>query len=79
MECRGYLLPEKNTQFQKSQVKWDLQNSHFPTFENQAQLERPDHNTVLKYISSTSNQTEASIHLAKPATTFMPLCTKVDS
>ena len=36
VECRGYLLPEeKNVQFQEPQVKWDLHNSHFPTFKNQ--------------------------------------------
>ena len=75
----GYLQPEeKNAQFQESQVKWDLQNSPFPTFENQARLERPDRKTVPKYIpSSTSNQPEVSVNLVSPASTFIPLCTKV--
>ena len=80
MERGGYLPPEeKNAQFQEPQVKWDLDNSNFPTFENQARLGRPDHNTVPKYMLSTSNQPEASANLAQPASTVIPLCTKVCS
>ena len=80
-ERGGYLPPEeKNAQFQESQVKWDLQNSPFPTFENQARLERPDLNTVPKYIlPKTSNLPEASVSLVPQGSTFMPLCKKVGS
>ena len=68
MERGGYLLPEeKNAQFQEPQVKWDLHNSHFPTFKNQVRLEGPDHNTVPKYIPLTLNQQEASINLVQPS------------
>ena len=78
---RGGYLPteEKKAQFQKPQVKWDLDNSNFPAFENQGRLEGPDHNTVPKYMPSTLNQQEASVNLAQPASTIMRLCTKVCS
>ena len=49
----------------------------FSTFENKAQLEGPDHNTVPKYVPSASNQPEASVNLAQPASTFKSSCTKI--
>ena len=54
MEHGGYLLPEeKNAQFQEPQVKWDLDNSNFPIFENQARLEGPDSEVYSINIKST--------------------------
>ena len=56
----------------QSQVKWDLHSSYFPSFENLAQLEILDHNSVTKYISQvTLNQPEASVNLRNQP---LPLC-----